>query len=131
MFAAARRWVYPASVKGRFQRVHRATGVLLQAVLFATPWIRVGGRPAVQLDIGERRAFLLGHVFTPQDAIFLVLLALLAAFALFFFTALYGRLWCGYACPQTVFLEEWVRPIERFVEGERGVRMARDRTGWT
>lgn len=131
MFAAARRWIYPASVKGRFQRVHRATGVVLQAILFVTPWILVGGRPAVQLDIGERRAFLLGHVFTPQDTIFLVLMALIAAFSLFFFTALYGRLWCGFACPQTVFLEEWIRPIERFVEGERGVRMARDRKGWT
>ncbi|MDP2311640.1 MAG: cytochrome c oxidase accessory protein CcoG [Pseudomonadota bacterium] len=118
-------------MKGRFQRIHRWTGLALQAFLFGTPWIMVAGHPAVQFDIGAGRAFLLGNVFTPRDTIFLVLLGLFAAFSLFFFTALYGRLWCGYACPQTVFLEEWVRPIETFIEGERGVRRARDQRGWT
>ena len=121
------RGLYPLSVKGRFQRLHRWTGLALQAFLFITPWITVAGHPAVQFDIGARRAFILGEVFTPRDTIFLVILGLFSAFSLFFFTALYGRLWCGYACPQTVFLEEWVRPIEQLLEGDRGVRMARDR----
>ena len=126
-----RRWIYPLSVKGRFQRYHRVAGVILQAFLFGLPWLRVDGRPAVLFDLPGRRAWLFGQVFTPEDTIFLVLLGLLAAFSLFFFTALWGRLWCGYACPQTVFLEEWVRPLERWIEGERGVRMARDRGPWT
>lgn len=125
------RGVYPLSVKGRFQKLHRWTGLLLQAFLFVTPWLTVAGHPAVQFDIGARRAFILGEVFTPRDTIFLVIAGLFGAFSLFFFTALYGRLWCGYACPQTVFLEEWVRPVERFFEGDRGQRMARDRKGWS
>lgn len=126
-----RKWLYPLSVKGHFQRWHRASGLVLQAILFLTPWLTVGGRPAVQLDVAAGRAFLFGQVFTPRDTIFLVLLGLFSAFSLFFITALYGRLWCGYACPQTVFLEEWVRPIELLIEGDRGVRRARDRRGWT
>lgn len=126
-----REWVYPLSVKGKFQRIHRWTGLVLQAFLFVTPWLTVQGHPAVQFDLEARRAFLLGHVFTAKDSVFLVLLALLATFSLFFFTALFGRLWCGYGCPQTVFLEEWIRPIEMLLEGERGVRRARDKQGWT
>ncbi len=123
----ARTWVYTASVKGRFQRYHRWSGALLQAFFFVTPWVSVGGHPAVQIDIPGRRLYALGSVFTPTDTLLLAIMGLFSAFALFLFTAVYGRLWCGYACPQTVFLEEWVRPIEKFFEGERGVRMARDK----
>lgn len=126
----ARQWVFPASVKGRFQRVHRLTGIFLQAILFVTPWILISGRPAVQIDIPARRIFALGGVYTASDAIFLVLALLIATFGLFMVTALWGRLWCGYACPQTVFLEEWIRPIEHFIEGERGVRMRRAKEPW-
>ncbi len=126
-----REWVYAASVKGRFQRLHRASGIILNTLLFVTPWIPIGGHPAVQLDLTSRRMFLLGATFTPRDTIFLVLMLLGAAFTLFFATALFGRLWCGYACPQTVFLEEFIRPIERFWEGDRGKRMALDKKGWT
>lgn len=122
----ARTWVYSASVKGRFQRMHRRSGALLQAVLFVTPWILVDGHPAVQADVPGRRLYAFGAVFTPTDTLLLVLMGLFIAFTMFLFTAVYGRLWCGYACPQTVFLEEWVRPIEKWTEGERGVRMARD-----
>ncbi|MES2642787.1 MAG: cytochrome c oxidase accessory protein CcoG [Myxococcota bacterium] len=126
----SRKWVYPASVKGKFQKLHRVTGVLLQAFLFVTPWVMVSGRPAVQIDIPARRVFALGSIYTASDAIFLVLALLTALFALFLVTALWGRLWCGFACPQTVFLEEWVRPIETWIEGERGVRMARAKAPW-
>jgi cytochrome c oxidase accessory protein FixG len=118
------------TVKGRFQRIHRLTGFALQAFLFVTPWIQVAGHPAVQLDIPARRVYALGGVYTAADAIFLVLFLLIAVFGLFMFTALWGRLWCGYGCPQTVFLEEWVRPLETWIEGERGKRMARARDPW-
>ncbi len=127
----ARTWVYPAAVKGRFQRLHRATGLALQAILFLTPWIQVAGRPLFQVDIAGRRLYAFGATFTPADNVLLVLLGLGATFALFLFTAVFGRLWCGYACPQTVFLEEWIRPVEAFFEGDRGRRRARDRRGWT
>ncbi len=126
----ARQWVYTAGVKGRFQKIHRWTGLFLQAILFVTPWISIEGRPAVRIDLPARRIFALGSVYTASDAIFLVLALLVAVFGLFLVTALWGRLWCGYACPQTVFLEEWIRPIEKLVEGERGVRMQRAKAPW-
>jgi cytochrome c oxidase accessory protein FixG len=81
----------------------------------------------VQIDIPARRLYAFGGTFTPADTAVLAVMGLLATFSVFLFTALYGRLWCGYACPQTVFLEEWVRPLERWIEGERATRMARDR----
>ena len=121
-----RDWIYTGEISGRFQKIHRATGVVLYTILFFTPWVNVGGHPAVSVDLAARRLFLLGQVFTPRDSIFLVLLLLGAAFTLFFLTSLFGRLWCGYTCPQTVFLEELIRPIERFWEGSRGQRMKAD-----
>lgn len=129
--SATREWIYAQSVKGTYQKIHRWVGLVLQAILVMVPWISVGDHPAFQIDLAGRRLYIVGSVFTPRETIFLVLMLLFSAFTLFFFTALFGRLWCGYACPQTVFLEEWVRPIEKWVEGERGVRMARDRKGWT
>ena len=126
-----REWIYAADVKGRFQRYHRISAIALYAVLFITPWIKIGGHPALQLDLAARRMFFFGAIYTPRDTIFLVLHLLGAAFTLFFLTSLFGRLWCGFTCPQTVFLEELIRPIERFWEGSRGKRMAADRKPMT
>lgn len=126
-----RSWVYAADVKGRFQRLHRYSGVALQAILFLTPWLMIGGNPALRIDLPGRKLYVLGAIFGATDTIFLVLIGLFLAFSLFFFTSLFGRMWCGYMCPQTVFLEEWVRRIERAIEGPRGKRMARDRKPWT
>ncbi|MEZ4237245.1 MAG: cytochrome c oxidase accessory protein CcoG [Myxococcota bacterium] len=130
-FSGNRRWVYARGIEGRFQRYHRVSGLLLQAMLFVTPWLSVHGQPAVRIDLPGRRLFLLGWVFSSNETFNLVLLALIAAFSLFFFTSLLGRLWCGYTCPQTVFLEEWIRPIEKAIEGDRAVRMRRDQGPWT
>lgn len=127
----SRQWVYPRSIQGRFQRIHRITGIVFALFLIVAPWIPINGNPAVRVDLPARRLYLLGTVYTAADGFLLVLLALLAAFSLFFFTALFGRMWCGYVCPQTVFLEEWVRPIEKLFEGDRGMRMRRDAGPWT
>lgn len=129
--AGVRNWIYAARVKGKYQRIHRWSGIALHAILFITPWLTFGGHPMLQMDLPGRRLYALGQIFTPRDTIFLVLIGLFLAFALFFFTALFGRLWCGYLCPQTVFLEEWVRRIETTLEGDRSQRMARDRKPWT
>jgi len=126
-----RDYVYAASVRGYWQKVHRWSGVALQIILFATPWVYIGEHPAVRLDLPHRRLFAFGQIFGATDTIFLVLIGLFLAFTLFIVTALFGRLWCGYLCPQTVFLEEWVRRIEIWIEHERGQRRARDEGPWT
>jgi cytochrome c oxidase accessory protein FixG len=130
-FSGTREWVYPQSIAGRFTTLRRWTFLTLHLVLFVTPWIMVKGHPLLLIDIPARRVFLFGSIFTASDTFFLLLLMLFLAFALFFFTALWGRLWCGYACPQTVFLETWIRPLEILIEGDRTQRKRRDGQGWT
>ncbi len=121
-----REWVYPQSIGGSFTSLRRWTFLGLHVALFVAPWITVAGHPLVLLDLPHRRVHLAGAIFTPADTIFLVLLLLFLAFSLFFFTAVFGRIWCGYACPQTVFLESWIRPIELWIEGDRTRRKRRD-----
>jgi cytochrome c oxidase accessory protein FixG len=130
-FSGTRKWVYAERVTGHYQVLHRWSGRALLAFLVITPWLRIAGHPAVRIDLPARRVYALGTIFTAADGFLMVLMGLLAAFSLFFFTSLYGRLWCGYACPQTVFLEEFIRPIERFTEGDRAMRMKRDAGPWT
>ena len=125
-----RYWVYPAWVKGIFQRRRKVAFAVLNAFLFLMPWLRVRGQQLIQIDLGSRQMLVAGSIYTPRDTIFLVLALLFSAFLLFFVTALWGRIWCGYACPQTVFLETFVHTVERWVEGPRGKRMALDRKGW-
>ena len=129
-FGKLREWVYPAQVRGRFQRLHRWTGALLVLFLYGVPWLTIGGRPAFRFDLPGRRLFALGATFTAKDTLFLVFIGLFTTLSLFLLTSLFGRIWCGYACPQTVFLEEWIRPVERWIEGDRGVRRARDLRAW-
>ncbi len=130
-FSGTREWVYPQSITGRFTTIRRWTFLGLHLVLFLAPWVRVGGHPLLRIDLPARRIFLLGGIFTSGDFFLLLLLLLFLTFALFFFTALWGRIWCGYACPQTVFLETWIRPLEQWIEGDRVTRRRRDRQGLT
>ena len=130
-FAGTRNWVYPQSIDGMYQRRRRLTFVLLHLVLFGTPWLIVDGNPALLIDLPGRKLFAFGAIFTPHDTILVLLLALFLAFSLFFFTSLYGRVWCGYGCPQTVLLDTWIRPLERRIEGDRTTRIRRDAGRWT
>lgn len=131
VFSGTREWIYAKRVGGRFQKLHRLSGIALIGALFIGPWIRVGGHPAILADVPARRAYLLGYVFTASDGFLMVLGALMAAFGLFLASALLGRLWCGYLCPQTVFLEEWVRRVEHWFEGDASARRRRDAGPWT
>jgi len=128
-FNQTRDWVYPQSISGYFTSVRKWTFVGLHLVLFGVPWINANGHPILQFDLPARRFYVLGEVLTASDTIFLLMLLLFLAFALFFVTSLWGRLWCGYACPQTVFLESWIRPIELWIEGDRVTRRRRDAAG--
>jgi cytochrome c oxidase accessory protein FixG len=131
IFSGVREWVYPQSIKGTFQKAHRWSALGFHLFLIVVPWIYIGGHPAVRLDLPDRRLYLFGEIFTATDGLFIALLGMSAAFLLFFITALLGRVWCGYICPQTVLLEEWVRPIEKFFEGDRSKRKQRDAGPWT
>lgn len=126
-----REWVYPQSIDGFFMRLRRGAFLLLHVLLFVAPWLTMRGHPLLQIDLPARRVFLFGAIFTPSDTIFFALLLFFLAFALFFFTTIFGRVWCGYACPQTVFLESWIRPIEIWIEGDRTQRKRRDAQGVT
>lgn len=114
----SRRFVYTADVRGRFTTARRYSAVVLIAVYLLLPWIRINGFPAVFLDMDNRRFHLFGLTLAPQDAWLMFFLITGLGFSLFFLTALFGRIWCGWACPQTIFLDHLFRRIERWTEGD-------------
>ncbi len=114
----SRKFVYPADVSGVFTLSRRILAALLLLIYAALPWIPVNGYPAVFLDIQSRRFHLLGLTLATQDLWVGFFLVTGLAFSLFYVTALFGRLWCGWACPYTVFLEHVYRRIERLIEGD-------------
>ena len=122
--------VYPREVKGRYASLRSASVWMLLGIFYLVPWINWGERQAVLFDLPARKFFILGLVFWPQDFIFLTWLLIIAALLLFFVTAVWGRLWCGYACPQTVWTETFLW-MERLAEGNRPARQKLDRAPWT
>ena len=118
--------IHPADVHGRFITWRRVVFAGLVALWAALPWIRIGGRPALFLDVPARRFFLFGGAFNAQDVWLVFFFVTAVLFALVVVTTVLGRAWCGWACPQTVFLEGFYRPIERLIEGPRNERMRRD-----
>jgi cytochrome c oxidase accessory protein FixG len=121
-----RRKIYPRAVFGLFARWRWSMVWLTQIVFYGTPWLLWNDRQAVLFDLGARKFYIFGLVLWPQDFIYLTALLIIAALALFLFTAVGGRLWCGYACPQTVYTEIFMW-IERRIEGDRARRMLLDR----
>ena len=121
----AHKKIYPRSVTGLFARWRWVFVWLTQLVFYGLPWLEWGQRQAVLFDLGARRFYIFGLVLYPQDFIYLTGLLVISALSLFLFTAVAGRLWCGYACPQTVYTEIFLW-IERKVEGDRSARMRLD-----
>jgi cytochrome c oxidase accessory protein FixG len=127
----SRNFIHPADVRGRFTTLRALAGTGLIAVYILLPWIPVNGYPAVFFDFAHRQLHLFGLTFLPQD-FWLAFFAITGAgFALFYVSALWGRVWCGWACPQTVFIEQVFRRIERLIEGDAQKRRALDRSPWT
>src|SRR3970040_1890100 len=124
------RKVYPRDVSGRLQNLRIPAGVWRLGIFYVSPCLRWAGPQAVLFDLPARKFHVFGLTFWPQDFLFLALLLIIAALALFFFTALAGRLWCGYACPQTVWTEVFLW-MERWTEGDRHKRMKLDAGPWT
>ncbi len=124
---AARQKIYPRSVSGLFSKWRWGLVWLTQIVFYGLPWLQWNERQAVLFDLEARRFYIFNLVLYPQDFIYLTGLLVISALALFLFTAVAGRLWCGYACPQTVYTEIFLW-IERKVEGDRSARMRLDQS---
>ena len=122
--------IYARAVSGWFAGWRWAFVWLTQLVFYGLPWLEWNARQAVLFDLGARRFYIFGLVLYPQDFIYLTALLIISAYGLFLFTAVGGRLWCGFACPQTVYTEIYMW-VERRIEGDRTARMRLDAGPWT
>ena len=127
--ADVRRKIYPRAVSGLFARWRIIMVLLTQLVFYGLPWLQWNDRQAVLFDLGARKFYIFGMVLWPQDVIYLAVLLILSALSLFLFTAIAGRLFCGYACPQTVYTEIFMW-VERKIEGDRLARIRLDEQPW-
>jgi cytochrome c oxidase accessory protein FixG len=126
-----RQWLYPRKVNGRFFKARTYFSWFLLALMFAGPFIRIRGNPLLLFNVVERKFIIFGQIFWPQDMVMLALALLIFITAILVFTAAYGRLWCGWACPQTVLMEMVFRKIEYFIEGDSHQQRALSRAPWT
>lgn len=124
-----RKKIYSRAVTGWFNNWRVIMVLITQALFYGLPWLQWDGRQAVLLDLSTRKFYFFGMILWPQDVIFLALLLIISAYGLFLFTAIAGRLFCGYACPQTVYTEIFMW-IERKVEGDRLARIRLDGADW-
>ena len=125
-FFAARKKIFIREVSGLFNKWRWIMVWVTQIIFYATPWLQWNDRQAFMLDVTQRKFYLFGLVLWPSDVIYLAVLLLISALALFLFTAVAGRLWCGYTCPQTVYTEIFMW-IEKKVEGDRVAQMRLDK----
>ena len=126
----AKKKIYPRAIDGVFNRWRWVMVWITQLVFYGLPWLQWGERQMVLFDLGARRFYLFGLVLYPQDFIYLTGLLIISALSLFLFTAVAGRLWCGFTCPQTVYTEIFMW-LENRIEGDRSTRMRLDKAPWT
>ncbi len=122
----ARKEIYPREIQGRYASLRWFFVWFTQILFYGLPWLEWNGRQAVLFDLGARKFYIFGIVLWPQDFIYLAALLIICAYALFLFTAIFGRVWCGFTCPQTVYTEIFMW-FERKIEGNRSARMRLDR----
>ncbi len=122
----AREEIYPREVQGRYASLRWLFVWATQLLFYGLPWLSWNDRQAVLFDLGARKFYIVGIVLWPQDFIYLAALLIISAYSLFLFTAVFGRVWCGFTCPQTVYTEIFMW-IERKIEGNRSARMRIDR----
>ncbi|MBX9604841.1 MAG: cytochrome c oxidase accessory protein CcoG [Gammaproteobacteria bacterium] len=125
-----RQKIYPREVHGTFAALRTTAVLVLLGLFYGLPWLSWDGRQAVLFDLPARKFYIFGLTFWPQDFLLLTLLMMMGALSLFLFTALAGRVWCGYACPQTVWTEVFLW-MERLVEGTRQQQMKLDQSPWS
>ena len=122
--------IYARSVSGLFDRWRWVMVWATQLFFYGVPWLQWDGRQAMLFDLDDKRFYIFGLILQPQDLIYLTFLLIISALSLFLFTAVAGRLWCGYTCPQTVYTEIFMW-IENKIEGDRLARIKLDQNGWT
>ena len=125
-----RKWVFPKMPKGKLTSYRNWLSYLNLIILFGLPWVTYKGHPFVLLNIIERKFILFGHIFWPQDFYIIVFLLITAIVALIFFTVLFGRIFCGWACPQTIFMEMLYRKVEYLIEGDYTKQKKLDKQVW-
>lgn len=125
-----RNWVYPKKVSGIFYKYRTYLSWVLLAILFSGPFIRIDGRPWLLFNIFERKFIIFGAVFWPQDTHLLIFLLLILFVFIILFTVVFGRVWCGWACPQTLFMEMVFRKIEYLIEGDANQQRALNEGAW-
>ncbi len=118
----SRRWMYPRLSKGRLLTARRIVAYVLIAIFTLLPYLKINGKPAILLNIPDREFTIFGFTFLPTDTLLLALFVVSLVIGIFLVTALFGRVWCGWMCPQTVYMEFLYRPLERFFDGPPGPR---------
>lgn len=126
-----RLWIYPKKPKGPLHRARAAVSIVLLAFLFGAPFIKINGQPLILLNIIERKFILFGLAFWPQDLHLFALTMIALIVFIILFTAVFGRVWCGWACPQTIFMEMVFRKIEYWIEGNAPKQRALNKAPWT
>jgi cytochrome c oxidase accessory protein FixG len=126
-----RQWLYPRKVNGRYFKARTYLSWVLLAIMFTGPFVRINGNPLLLLNIVERKFVILGQIFWPQDMIISAVTLLIFFTGIIVFTAAFGRLWCGWTCPQTVLMEMVFRKIEYFIEGDSHQQRALAKAPWT
>jgi len=114
-----RKRVFPKKVSGSFATARQRVAYVLLAVLVIGPWVRIAGQPLFMLDVLGRKFVLFGQIFRPADTFIFVLLMISGVLSVIVFTVAFGRIFCGWVCPQTIFLEHVYRKIEYWIEGDR------------
>ncbi|HZL41728.1 MAG TPA: cytochrome c oxidase accessory protein CcoG, partial [Verrucomicrobiae bacterium] len=126
-----RQWLYPRKPRGRYFRARTLVSWVLLGVMFVGPFVRIHGNPLLLLNFVDRKFIILGHIFWPQDMIISAVTLLIFFTGIFVFTAAFGRLWCGWTCPQTVLMEMVFRKLEYWIEGDSGSQRALAAAPWT
>ncbi|MEJ8605360.1 cytochrome c oxidase accessory protein CcoG [Riemerella anatipestifer] len=125
-----RKWVYPKKPKGKFTDYRNYVSIFLLAIFFILPFIKINGNPFLLINILDREFFIVGQPFYPQDFFILALGAVTSIVFIILFTVVFGRIFCGWICPQTIFMENVFRKIEYWIEGDRNKQIKLDQQPW-
>lgn len=129
--SGTRKWVYPKKPKGKFTNYRDLVTLFLLAIFFILPFIKLNGNPFLKINIIDREFFIIGQPFYPQDFFILALGAITSVVFIILFTVVFGRIFCGWICPQTIFMEGVFRKIEYWIEGDRNKQIKLANQPWT